>query len=72
MPVRSLVRLVLRARFSRSAACIIALTFALVTPRTANAQEARVRARALGVAPGIFRPGPLDAITDVGGVLVGQ
>ncbi len=30
------------------------------------------RARELGVAPGIFAPGPLDAITDVAGVLVGQ
>ncbi|HEX5179786.1 MAG TPA: P1 family peptidase [Gemmatimonadaceae bacterium] len=31
-----------------------------------------MRARALGVKPGIFQPGPLDGITDVGGVLVGQ
>lgn len=31
-----------------------------------------VRARALGVAPGIFSPGPNNAITDVKGVLVGQ
>lgn len=31
-----------------------------------------VRARALGVAPGIFAPGPLNAITDVSGVRVGQ
>src|SRR6476659_10622522 len=37
-----------------------------------HAQEPRVRARDIGVAPGIFRPGPLNAITDVGGVLVGQ
>lgn len=37
-----------------------------------HAQEARVRARALGVKPGIFQPGPLDGITDVHGVLVGQ
>jgi D-aminopeptidase len=39
---------------------------------TLHAQETRARARELGVAPGIFRPGPLDAITDVAGVLVGQ
>jgi D-aminopeptidase len=32
----------------------------------------RVRARALGVAPGIFKPGALNAITDVAGVRVGQ
>lgn len=37
-----------------------------------NAQEPRVRARALGVAPGIFTPGAQNAITDVTGVLVGQ
>ena len=36
------------------------------------AQETRVRARALGVAPGIFAPGKQNAITDVAGVLVGQ
>lgn len=33
---------------------------------------AQVRARALGIAPGIFPPGPLNAITDVPGVRVGQ
>jgi D-aminopeptidase len=32
----------------------------------------RPRARELGVAPGILPPGPLNAITDVPGVLVGQ
>lgn len=32
----------------------------------------RARARALGVAPGIFRPGPVNAITDVAGVRVGH
>jgi len=33
---------------------------------------AQVRARALGLAPGVFRPGPLNAITDVAGVAVGH
>ena len=37
-----------------------------------EAQEARPRARELGVAPGVFQPGPLNAITDVAGVRVGQ
>jgi D-aminopeptidase len=32
----------------------------------------RVRARQLGIAPGVLTPGPLNAITDVEGVLVGQ
>ena len=34
--------------------------------------EPRPRARDLGLAPGVFDPGPLDAITDVAGVRVGQ
>ena len=37
-----------------------------------TAQQPRVRARALGVAPGIFRPGANNAITDVAGVRVGH
>src|SRR6185312_13263573 len=46
---------------------------AVLTPvRALRAQETRARARALGVKPGIFQPGPLDGITDVHGVLVGQ
>jgi len=45
---------------------------AVTISATLNAQEPRVRARALGVAPGIFAPGKLNAITDVAGVLVGQ
>ena len=36
------------------------------------AQQARPRARDLGVAPGIFATGPLNAITDVEGVRVGH
>lgn len=44
---------------------------ALMAPPV-HAQEGRVRARALGVAPGIFTPGTQNAITDVAGVLVGQ
>lgn len=36
------------------------------------ATPARPRARDLGLAPGIFRPGPLNAITDVAGVRVGH
>jgi D-aminopeptidase len=36
------------------------------------AAQARVRARDLGLAPGVFQPGALNAITDVAGVRVGQ
>lgn len=32
----------------------------------------RARARDLGIVPGVLKPGPLNAITDVAGVLVGQ
>ncbi len=35
-------------------------------------QESRLRARELGITPGILPPGPLNAITDVAGVRVGQ
>lgn len=38
----------------------------------AAAEEARPRARDLEIAPGVFPPGPLDAITDVAGVRVGH
>jgi D-aminopeptidase len=41
-------------------------------PRGSAQPAAPVRARALGVAPGIFAPGPRNAITDVAGVRVGQ
>ena len=34
--------------------------------------EPRPRARDLGLAPGVFPPGPLNAITDVAGVRVGH
>lgn len=52
---------------------LMAMTLgAAMALRPAAAQEARPRARDLGVAPGVFRPGPLNAITDVAGVRVGQ
>jgi D-aminopeptidase len=40
--------------------------------RLRAAEEPRLRARALGLAPGVFDPGPLNAITDVPGVRVGH
>ena len=43
----------------------------ILLPGALPAQE-RVRARALGIAPGIYQPGPHNAITDVPGVLVGH
>jgi D-aminopeptidase len=47
------------------------LALAALAPREAAAQE-RPRVRDLGIAVGYLQPGPLDAITDVPGVLVGQ
>ena len=38
----------------------------------ANPAEHRPRARELGIRPGVYDPGPKNAITDVAGVLVGQ
>ena len=58
----------------RSATVLATLVLA-ITPVTAFTQDAnatRPRARDLGVAPGIFRPGTHNAITDVAGVRVGQ
>ncbi|MDH4064414.1 MAG: P1 family peptidase [Acidobacteriota bacterium] len=47
--------------------------FALLAGVMVSAQPVtRPRARDLGIAPGVFAPGPLNAITDVGGVRVGH
>jgi D-aminopeptidase len=59
-------------RHARFAAALLAAALTLAHSRSSLAQETRVRARELGVAPGVFRPGPLNAITDVAGVLVGH
>jgi D-aminopeptidase len=50
----------------------LAAILTLASAASSHAQDARVRARELGVAPGIFRTGPLNAITDVAGVRVGH
>ncbi|PYQ13531.1 MAG: aminopeptidase [Acidobacteria bacterium] len=47
------------------------LAASLVMAAPAGRQE-RPRARDLGIAPGVFPPGALDAITDVAGVAVGH
>jgi D-aminopeptidase len=56
---------------SRRILVLAALAVASSFPGRLQAQ-ARVRARDLGVAPGIFAPGPNNAITDVAGVKVGH
>jgi D-aminopeptidase len=55
----------------------LVLPLAALLSSCAHAQAARdtttrPRARALGIAPGIFRPGAANAITDVAGVQVGH
>jgi len=60
------------ARRDPLALALLAAALTLACAGPAHAQTARVRARELGVEPGIFRPGPLNAITDVAGVLVGH
>ena len=47
--------------------------FTVLAAATALAQnDARPRAREIGLAPGVFEPGPRNAITDVSGVSVGH
>ena len=48
------------------------LSTLLVATAVLAAQTDRPRARDLGLAPGVFPPGPLNAITDVAGVRVGH
>ncbi len=54
--------------------CVAAGPFQRVSGATPDCMRDsdRVRARQLGIAPGILAPGPLNAITDVAGVMVGQ
>lgn len=53
-------------------ALAILAAFALTAASAHAADGPRHRARELGFAPGILQPGPLNAITDVAGVKVGQ
>ncbi|MFO1473852.1 MAG: P1 family peptidase [Lysobacterales bacterium] len=54
------------------AALVVAAMALLLALQPAHAQEPRVHARDLGIAPGVFATGPNNAITDVEGVRVGQ
>ena len=49
-----------------------AAALAVLTAQQGAVAQDRPRARDLGIAPGVMEPGPLDAITDVAGVKVGQ
>lgn len=66
-----------RSRFTHSRAAAIAGTlmflFATLFPGDLMSQSPeRPRARDIGLVVGVFQPGPMNAITDVSGVLVGQ
>ncbi|HET7458112.1 MAG TPA: P1 family peptidase [Gemmatimonadaceae bacterium] len=64
--------MVAHLRLASRACAAVAPLLLLVASSLAAQQPPRARARALGVAPGIFRPGALNAITDVAGVRVGH
>ena len=54
---------------------VLAIVFCvgcLATAPAGGQSGDRPRARDLGIAPGVFSPGPLNAITDVAGVRVGH
>jgi D-aminopeptidase len=51
---------------------LVGMAGALRLAQMLGADPGRPRARELGLEPGVFPPGPLNAITDVAGVRVGQ
>ena len=66
-------RLFLQLTLALAGLCALGVAAHDAAPQdTAARDSVRVRARDLGVAPGIFAPGSNNAITDVAGVRVGQ
>jgi D-aminopeptidase len=61
-----------RFALSFAGACVMLAAVNGQPPSPAPDPPARPRARDLGVSPGVFPPGPLNAITDVAGVRVGH
>ncbi|MGD2067637.1 MAG: P1 family peptidase, partial [Gemmatimonadota bacterium] len=57
---------------NRHAAPALVLLALLPGAAVSQTQDARPRARDIGLAPGIFQPGEANAITDVAGVRVGH
>jgi D-aminopeptidase len=51
---------------------VVPLLAVLLVAAAPAGRDGRPRARDLGIAPGVFPPGALDAITDVAGVAVGH
>ena len=58
--------------FSAGALGLIGALGGTVMSEAKEVGGARLRAREIGLAPGVLSPGPLNAITDVAGVRVGQ
>ena len=66
-------RLFLQLTLALAGLCALGVAAHDAAPQDPAARDSlRVRARDLGVAPGIFAPGSNNAITDVAGVRVGQ
>ena len=66
-------RLFLQLTLALAGLCALGVAAHAAAPQDTAARDSlRVRARDLGVAPGIFAPGSNNAITDVAGVRVGQ
>ena len=61
-----------RPRRLVTAAALFAAGLGLASTSASAQEGSRPRARDVGIAPGIFAPGPYNAITDVEGVLVGH
>ena len=53
-------------------AVVLALAYSASAQEGPNSRQLRPRARDLGIKIGVYEPGPLNAITDVTGVHVGQ
>jgi len=62
---------ILHCGIARTAFCLIATAVIILTSLPAPGASGE-RARDFGIAPGYMNPGPLNAITDVPGVAVGQ
>ena len=61
-----------RPRRLVTAAALLTAGLGLASAAASAQEGSRPRARDVGIAPGIFAPGPYNAITDVEGVLVGH
>ena len=60
------------ARRTQSLAVLLTLSALSAFSAVHLRGQSKPRARDLGIAPGVYAPGPLNAITDVAGVRVGQ